>query len=158
MVNKIRNSINIYIFIIKQRPFHSEGSLYQANFSWLCLDFNKFQPIYHYRGYVHKKIRSSFDNILNNICFIFSDMIMYSSSLVTVSVARITGTIFETINNQGKNNQPGIAVASVYVASYDYVCDEDSRFQIKIKNTMMQRMKDFLPTVVTMDDIVPLHI
>ena len=39
---------------------------------------------------------------------------MYSSRLVTASVARITETIFETPNKQGKNNWPGIAVAGVY--------------------------------------------
>ena len=40
---------------------------------------------------------SSIDNILNNICFIISDLIVLTSSLVTVSVTRIIATIFEIL-------------------------------------------------------------
>ena len=40
---------------------------------------------------------SSIDNILNNICFIISDLIVLTSSLVTVSVTRIIPTIFEIL-------------------------------------------------------------
>lgn len=63
---------------------------------------NKSKPVY-----LH--MCSSFDTIPNNFCFIILNMIMYSSSLITVSVARINRTMFETLNNQGKNNQPRLA-------------------------------------------------
>ena len=55
-------------------------------------------------GEVYKKICSRFDNIVNIICFIILDMIMYCSSLVSISATRIMETIFETPNNQGKNH------------------------------------------------------
>ena len=60
-------------------------------------------------------------------------MTMNNSLLVTASVARITGNIFKTPNNQDKNNQPRIAAVGVYFASYDSVCNEDSKFQKIIK-------------------------
>ena len=64
-------------------------------------------------------------------------MIINNSSLVTVSVARITGIMFETPKNQVKNNQPKIAVVGVYSASYDSVCDEESAFQKRIKASII---------------------
>ena len=81
---------------------------------------------------------------------------MKNSSLHTVSVAKITGTIFETPNNQGKNSQPRIAVVSVYFASYDSVCDKDSTFQKRIKANAIQRTMDFLCALIAVD-ITPLH-
>ena len=54
---------------------------------------------------------------------------MHSSSHVTVSVTRITGTIFETLNNQDKSNQSRIVVAGVYFALCDSVCDVDGSFR-----------------------------
>ena len=80
----------------------------------------------------------------------------YRFSLITVSVARITGTMFETLNNQGKDKQPRIAVACVYFTSYGSVFDEDSTFQIKIKDTVRKCRKDFPPAVVV-NDITSLH-
>ena len=79
-------------------------AFHQAALSRLCLDFYESQYIYPYMGEVYKKICSRFDNIVNIICFIILDMIMYCSSLVSISATRITETIFETPNNQGKNH------------------------------------------------------
>ena len=53
------------------------------------------------RGRFRKKILKLWQHP-KNICFIVLDMILYSSSLDIASVARITATIFETYNNQGK--------------------------------------------------------
>ena len=62
---------------------------------------------------------------------------LFSSSFVTVFVARITGTVIEAPKNQGKNNQPRIAANGVYFASCDSVCHKVSSFQIKIKGAVI---------------------
>ena len=62
---------------------------------------------------------------------------MTNSLLVTASLARITGNIFKIPNNQDKNKQPRIVDVGVYFASYDSVCDEDSKFQKIIKATVI---------------------
>ena len=56
---------------------------------------------------------------------------MNNSSLVTVSAARITGTIFRTPNSRGKNIQPNIAVVGFYFASYN------STFQKRINASVI---------------------
>ena len=66
-------------------------------------------------------------------------------------------TFFETPSNQGKNNETRIAVIGVYFASYDFVCEEDTLFQIKINDIMICRRNGFLRTVAV-DDINPLHL
>ena len=58
-----------------------------------------------------------------------------------ISVTRINGIIFETLDNQGKNNQPRIAVVGVYFALHDSVCDEESSFQIKMIYTVFKLLK-----------------
>ena len=69
------------------------------------------------------------------------------SSLATVFVARITETIFETPNNQGKNNQPRIAAVGVYFTTYS-ICDDDSSFQIKIKGAVIWRQNSIIAVLV----------